>query len=470
MRYSICLATLLGAGLCLITNPAPAQTRAQQNTGEHWVATWGTALPLIPPIPGGRGARGGSGPGTAPNAPNAAAPNTATNAPTSNGPPNAQPAANQAQGGRGRRGGRGPSAPPTFDDQTVRMIVRASLGGQRLRVELSNMMSAQPVEVGAAHIGLHKGDGVIVAGSDRALTFGGSASFTMQPGMLVVSDPVDLEVAPLAELAVSLYLPHDTGMPTTHLLGLHTAYISKGNMTGAGTMPEPTNMTSYTWLSGVDVLAPADAYTVVAFGDSITDGQGSTRDRDKMWAGVLAARLNANKATRHVAVINEGIGGNQVLRDAFGAAGVAALSRLDRDVFARPGVKLVILLEGINDMTIRGGTDAPGALTAEEMIWGYRELIARCHEHGIKVVGATVTPDRGIRMSTERGEGIRQKVNEWIRAKGNFDAFVDFDAAIRDPQNPTLVKAEFDSGDHIHPSDAGYEVMGNAIDLRLFGK
>jgi lysophospholipase L1-like esterase len=274
-------------------------------------------------------------------------------------------------------------------------------------------------------------------------------------------------VPALSELAVSLYLPGDTGTPTTHQLGLHTSYISKGNTTAATTMPDPAKMYGYVWLSSVDVAAPADAFTIVALGDSITDGQATTTDADRAWPALLARRLNRNPATQHVAVVNQGISGNQVLHD---GAGVAALARFDRDVLSRPGVRWVILLEGINDINLQGSADGPDALTPEELIAGYRQIIERCHIHGIKVVGATVMPEEGVWIATARTEQVRQAVNRWIRTKGNFDAVVDFDAVVRDPQKASAVKPEFDPGDHIHPNDAGNQAMADAFDLAIFRK
>ncbi|PWU01447.1 MAG: GDSL family lipase [Terriglobia bacterium] len=344
------------------------------------------------------------------------------------------------------------------------MIVHTSLGGSRLRIELSNTIGAQPVEIGAAHIALHKSDGATVEGTDRVLTFSGSSSFILPPGVLAVSDPVDLDLPPLSDLAVSLYLPHDTGPPTNHNVGLHTAYISKGDVTAAQRMPEPATTFAYAWLAGIQVAAPADAFTIVALGDSITDGFATTRDANRAWPTLLAQRLNTNKATRHVAVVNQGISGNQVLRD---GAGVSALARLDRDVLSQPGVRWVILLEGINDINIRGRTDGSNALTSNELIWGYRQIVTRCHAQGIKVIGATIMPEEGVPTASERGEEIRQAVNQWIRAKGNFDAVVDFDAVVRDPERPVRLKPEFDPGDHIHPNDAGNQAMADAFDLSL---
>ena len=257
----------------------------------------------------------------------------------------------------------------------------------------------------------------------------------------------------------------DTGAPTSHTVGLHTAYIAKGDVTGSPTMPDATTMFAYAWLAGVDVLAPAGASSVVAFGDSITDGYATSRDADRAWPALLAKRLNANQATRNIAVVNEGISGNQVLRD---GAGVSALARFDRDVLSRLGVKWVILLEGINDINFRGRLDGPNALTSDELIWGYRQIIARSHAHGIKVIGATIMPEEGVPTASERGEEIRQTVNRWIRAKGNFDAVVDFDSVVRDRERPVRIKPEFDPGDHIHPNDKGNQAMADVFDLNVF--
>ena len=409
------LRTVAIAALCAVAM-LPAQSGL-----DSWVTTWTTAQQLIAPT----------------------------------GPPRAPR----------QKGPEASNLPASLADQTVRMVAHVSLGGRRARVELSNMLNAQPLEIGAAHLATAKARGEIVEGTDRVLTFGGSASFTIPPGAIAVSDPVELEVAPLADLAVSLYLPRDTGAPANHTVGLHTAYVSKGNVTSSGSMPEPTTMFAYAWLAGIDVAASRDAYTVVALGDSITDGFATTRDANMAWPTLLAKRLKENKSTQHVAVVNQGISGNQVLRD---GAGISALARLDRDVLTRPGVKWVILLEGINDINLRTRPNGPNPLTPEELIWGYRQIIERCHARGIKVIGATLTPAEGVPTYSEHGEEVRVAVNNWIRAKGNFDAVVDFDAILRDGERPARVKAEGDSGDHIHPNDAGNQMMADAFDLRVF--
>jgi lysophospholipase L1-like esterase len=470
------LLVVTAAGFGLLTPDAHAQKSNKSANSDHWVSTWATAQQLMPAPAGGFGGRGGPGPGPSANpggrnAPAAPANPGAANPPAPSAPGGGATAQAAQNAARGPQGGRAnpnrTNLPPTLSDQTIRMPFRVSLGGTRLRVEISNMASAQPLEVGAAHVGVYKGSGAIAPGTDRALTFSGNASVIVPPGALALSDAVNLNVAPLSDLAVSLYLPRDTGAPTTHNVGLHTSYISKGNVTGNETMPEPAATTAYVWLSSVDVLAPKDAYTIVALGDSITDGYSTTTDADKAWPTLLARRLSMNKATQHVAVVNQGISGNQVLRD---GAGISALARFDRDVLSRPGVKWVVLLEGINDINIRGRVDGPNALSSDELIAGYRQLIDRCHMYGIKIIGATIMPDEGIPTATERAEGVRQAANRWIREKGHFDAVVDLDAAIRDPQRPSRVKQEYDSGDHIHPNDAGNQAMADAFDLTLFKK
>jgi lysophospholipase L1-like esterase len=355
--------------------------------------------------------------------------------------------------------------PEALNDQTVRMVVHTSIGGHRLRVELSNAMSGESLEIGAAHIAVRDTESAIVPGTDRTLTFSGKPSCTLRPGVLLYSDPTDLDVAPLSDLAVSIYLPHNTGLPTNHSLGMHTAYISKGNTAGEKSMPEPTPTRAYLWLSAVDVTAPADGFAVVALGDSITDGQGTTVDTNRNWAAVLAGRLAANRGTSHAAVLNQGVAGNQLLRD---GAGVSALARFDRDVLSRSGVKWLVIFEGINDISLHGQIDSADPLTSEDLIDGYRQLIARAHTFGIRVVGATITPQEGTRLGTQNADSIRNAVNQWIRTGGAFDAVVDLDAAVRDQNHPSRLRAEFDSGDHIHINDAGNEAMANAFKTAIF--
>jgi lysophospholipase L1-like esterase len=400
----------------------------------HWVSTWSTAQDLAP---------------TVPDIP--VVPPTVTR-------PNFS----------GQRGG-GPQTdvPTTLADQTIRMVVHTSTGGSQVRVELSNAIGKNPVMFGAVHVALRKAASEIVDGTDRSVTFGGRPTVTVGPGVLVVSDPVDLRVDPMVDLAVSLYLPNDTGAPTTHILGLHAGYVSKGDATSAKSMPEPSVTYSYLWLSSLDVMATADSFAVVALGDSITDGFKTTRDADQAWPTLLAKRFSTDKATAHLSVLNEGISGNEVLRD---GAGISALARFDRDVLSRPGVKWLIVLEGINDINLHGQVVGPEALTPEQLIFGYEQIIHRAHTYGIKVVGATVIPDEGVWLATPVGEATRQAVNDWIRNSHAFDAVVDLDAATRDSDHPTRIRADYDSGDHIHPNDLGNQAMADKVDLAVFTK
>jgi len=394
-----------------------------QGQNEHWVATWATAHRASPPLA-----------------------SSAVGQPFT--------AAQQAQFG--------------FNNQTIRMIAPVSIGGRRVRVQLSNAFGTMPLKLGAVHVALRAKDSAIAPGSDRALTFSGQPSFTIPPGASALSDPVDLDVPPLGELAVSVYVPEAAGPPTIHTAGLHTTYISKsGDATAQPSIEDGITTQSWYWLSNIQVLAPADVSAIVAFGDSITDGARSTPDADRSWPSRLARRLAANRETAHIAVLNQGIGGNRVLRD---NTGVNALARFDEDVLSPAGVKWLIVLEGINDIGqgARANALPENAVTAAELIAAHRQMIERAHLRGIKVMGATLTPYGGAGYSSEKGESIRDAVNTWIRTSGAFDAVVDFEAATRDPKNPKQFRPEFDSGDHLHPSDAGYQAMADAIDLTIF--
>jgi lysophospholipase L1-like esterase len=424
-------------------------TSAQSNLAkqDNWVPTWATAQQLVrtpPPV--------------------------FTQAPT---PPALAPSGLAATSTSAQRG-RGPAGAAfrvtTLSNQTVRMVVRSSIGGRRARVKLSNAFASTPVVVGAAHLARRGTGPSIVPGSDRALTFSGKASVTMMPGVVVVSDPVDIEVPALGDLAISLYVASDTGAPTAHATALHTTYVSaEGDFTGQSEFPVAGTTQQYYWISSVEVAAPGDAAAIVAFGDSITDGSRSTPETNNSWPALLAARLGADKAAANIAVINEGIGGNRLFTDAAGLAGVSALARLDRDVFSHPGVKWLMILEGINDIGTLGAANPPAEpISKDDLIWVFQQVIDRAHAHGIRVVGCTLTPYEGAGYARENGEAIRAAVNQWIRTSGAFDAVVDFEAATRDPNNPKRFKPEFDPGDHLHPNDAGYKAMADAVDLSIF--
>lgn len=371
-----------------------------------------------------------------------------------------------------------PGLPPAIalENQTVRMVVKPTLGGERLRIRLSNAFGNSPLTIGSVHIALAKQGAEIVSGSDRNVTFAGNASVTIPPGAPVLSDPVELKVPAFAEIAVSLYLPGSVSGSSMHFWAQHDTYISgTGDFSSKEEIPNATTRTSWYWLSDVEVWAADDVAAVVALGDSITDGVGAKQGEYSDWPDTLASRLSAEGKAQKLAVINEGIGGNRILHD---GAGVSALARLDRDVLAQPGVVSVILLQGINDIgwphlkpKSPDGTrpkDPPfanEAVTADDLIEGQKQIIERAHEHGIRVYGATLTPFEGADYYSTEGEAMRQKVNQWIRTGGAFDGVFDFDAAVRDPNHPSQFRDGYHSGDHLHPSAAGFKAMAEAVDL-----
>ena len=357
----------------------------------------------------------------------------------------------------------------TLNNQTVRMIARSSVGGRGVRIQLSNAFGNKTVEIGGANIALRTKESATVPASNRQLLFGKQRAVVIPPGAVVVSDPVpDLNIPPLTDLAISLYLPHDTGAPTQHMFGLHTAYISGQvsgpvDFTAAPEIKDAVTTTSYFWLSAVLVLAPARTGVIAAFGDSITDGDQSTPDTNSMWPAVLAGRLIGNKATAHLALVNEGIAGNRVLSDNGTIGGAAALARFNRDVLSLPGLRWVMVLEGINDIGRPGPTGHNP--TAEDLINGHRQLIAAAHMHGVHIAGCTLTPRHGTQPGPN--EDVRQALNRWIRNGGEYDAVIDFEAAVRDPAHPT----DFREGlyaDGVHPNDAGYKLMAQSMDLSIF--
>ncbi len=356
-------------------------------------------------------------------------------------------------------------APQDIADQTVRMIVHTSIAGKKLRLELEDAFGKSLVSIGNAHVAIRTTGSSIDPATDRQLTFGGSKSVDIRPGMVIVSDPFDLDVKPMSDLAVSLYVVKSEGAPTIHTPGLHTAYISKGDTSAASSMEDATTNTSYVWLRSLDVAAPAGSFAIACLGDSITDGFQTSVDKDQAWPTLLAKRFGEKKTGPRISVINEGISGNQVLRD---GAGVSALARLDRDVLSEPGVRWIVLLEGINDINLHGQVTGPNALTAEDLIRGDRQIIARAHMQNIKVVGATLTPEEGVWLSGPVGEATRLKLNQWIRTSGEFDAVVDFDAAVLDKSHPARIRPDFNPGDNIHPNDIGNAAMANAFNLAAF--
>jgi lysophospholipase L1-like esterase len=365
---------------------------------------------------------------------------------------------------------------PVFENQTVRMVVKPTIGGQRLRVRFSNAFGTAPLKIGSAHVALSSKGAAIVPESDRALTFGGRSSVNIPAGAPILSDSIDLKVLPFEEVAVSVYIPEKTPSSSVHFWAQHDSYVSEaGDFTGNPDIPNATTKTSWYFLADVEVWASDQTAAVITLGDSITDGVGAKQGEHSDWPDLLADRIAKAKSGVTLSVVNEGIGGNRILHD---GAGVSALSRFDRDVLAQPGVSNLIVLEGINDLgfphlkpRLPDGTtlkDLPfthEVVSAQDLIIGLKQIIDRAHQHGIRVFGATLTPFEGADYYSEEGEAGRQAVNQWIRTGGAFDAVFDFDAAVRDPNHPSQFRDGYHSGDHLHPSAIGYKAMADAIDL-----
>jgi len=378
-----------------------------------------------------------------------------------------------------------------FRNQTLRLIVHSSTGGTRVRIKISNTFGDHPLVIGGAHIALRADVADIDPSSDRMLKFEGKSSTTIAAGSIAVSDPVLLEVPALSDLAVSLFLPQSTEAKTLHVLALQTSYVSEtGDSTANVKFPVSEKIHTWPFLTGVDVEVSAHGAAIVAFGSSLTDGDGTESDSNGRWPDVLAQRLQKSfDGKAELGVLNEGIIGNRLLNDSpvdaaggrFGSVlGQAGLARFDRDVLTESGVKYVIVGLGINDIAMPGSlTPATDGVKAESIIAGYRQLISRAHQKGIRIIGTTNPPfensflDLGppgppITFYTPEKESVRQKVNAWIVSSGEFDGVVDLDAVVRDPSRPTQLLPNYDSGDHLHPNNAGCRAEGSAFPVALF--
>jgi lysophospholipase L1-like esterase len=375
--------------------------------------------------------------------------------------------------------GAAPAGPPpsasttSLSGQTLRLVVHASVGGSRVRIRISNEMGSVPLNIGAARIALRSSGAVTVAGTDRQLLFGGRTSVTIAAGAAVLSDGADFNLPPFADLAVSLYLPGAVRLTTLHNAALQTSYVSTaGDRSALQSLPVQRTIGTWPFLTEVDVSGPYSGLSalqsVVALGDSITDGQASTANANQRWPDMLARRLQLEGGVAgNIGVANRGISANSLLKDYPEAmlAGQRALLRFDRDVAATSGVRWMIALIGINDIVYSSGSKP---IPVESLINGHQQLIAKARARGIRPIGATLTPFEGHGYYTAARENVRKRFNDWLRAASAYDAVVDFDLALRDPARPTRLRNTYDSGDHLHPNNAGYQAMAQAVPIGLF--
>lgn len=362
-------------------------------------------------------------------------------------------------------------AAPGFANCTLRQKLRVSIGGQKIRLRFSNAFGDAPLTIDAAQVAFAANDAAIQPETGHTLTFAGANAVTIQPGAMVISDPVDLELSPMADLAVTLHTQNAPADITGHPGSRTTSYLAHGGeAVDAADLTGAARTDHWYFLTGIDVFTDHPAAAIAILGDSITDGRGSTTNGNDRWPDQLSRRLRANPATENVAVLNLGIGGGRILRHGLGPS---ALSRLDRDIIAQPGVRWLVIFEGVNDLgtavTARAKGRPEAGATAADLIAAFDQMILRAHDHGIRVYGATITPFGGFKSyDTPASEADRQTVNQWIRTSGKFDGVIDFDALARDPKNPLHLAPAIDGGDHLHPSAAGYKIMAEDISLDLF--
>jgi len=373
--------------------------------------------------------------------------------------------------------GTAPAGPPpaasalAFNNQTLRLIAHASIGGNRVRVRLSNEMGSTALQIGAAWIGVVDADADLIAGTNRQLTFGGRTGVAIAAGAPLLSDPIDLFVPAQADLAVSLYLPGNVTAATVHDAAYQTSFVSSaGNYAATAALPVANGLYSWPFLTEIDIASTIPAGALVALGDSLTDGAFSSGNGNHRWTDCLARRLQAElpAGSLPVGVVNRGLGGNRLLGDASNTplAGKDALERFDRDVLATAGVRYLAVLLGINDIVNAASAGLP--TLAGDIAAGYMQLIARARTRGILALGATLPPFEGFVWYATARDNVRQQVNAWIRGAGAFDAVLDFDAAVRDPAQPGRLLAAYDGGDHLHMNDLGYEAVAASVPLGIF--
>jgi lysophospholipase L1-like esterase len=353
---------------------------------------------------------------------------------------------------------------PGLSHNTLRQVVRVSLGGDRLRARFSNEFGTSPVALNAVHIATSAGGSAIDPDTDRALRFDGELQITIEPGAAITSDPFQFALEPQTNVAITIHFGDTSPDVTGHPGSRTTSYLLSGNEASSADLSGAVWTDHWYIISGIDVVATEPAAAIVVLGNSVTDGRGSGTNKQNRWPDELARRLQENPATRHVAVLNMGIGGNCVLCDCLGPT---ALSRFERDVIRQSRVRWLIILEGINDIGQAEGAEAAAAV-AGDLIAAYEQMIDRAHAEGIRVCGATLFPFGGSFYDTADREAARKMVNEWIRSSGRFDAVIDLDVALRDPENLLRLLPAADTGDHLHPNETGHWMIAEAVDLTLF--
>ena len=356
-----------------------------------------------------------------------------------------------------------PEKRPDLSDRTLRQVVRISTGGNRIRLRLYNEMSTRPLLLGAVHVALAGANGETLPGTDRVVTFNQAQGATIPARAPLLSDPIAMPVKPLARLAISIHLPQGAPDATVHSYSAATGWTAPGDQTAATSLTDATTLGPRVIITGVEVENRNPARTIVALGDSITDGVRATPDSDRRWPDLLAERLQRGGMTL-TGVANAGISANRLLSE---GDGYNALARFDSDVLAVPGVSHVVILEGVNDLGAAARDQQP-MLPPAAIIGAYRQMIARAHDRGVKVILATILPYKGAGYWSAAGEASRVAINDWIRTSGEADGYVDLAQAIADPADPARMAKAYDVGDALHPNDAGFRVMADAIDLSLF--
>jgi len=351
---------------------------------------------------------------------------------------------------------------PGLADNTLRQIVFTSIGGQQLRLRLSNEFGDGPVTMNTVHVARSTGTNAIDAATDTALTFAGAGCVTIQAGQAVFSDPFAFNLPPLTKVAITIAFGAAPAGITGHPGSRTTSYLAAGNVAAAASLSGAVSTEHWYYITGIDVVADTATAAVVTLGDSITDGRGTTTDANNRWPDGLSRRLQANAATTKIAVLNQGIGGNAVVS---GGLGPTATQRFARDVLGMRGVRWVIVFEGVNDI---GGSSSSGQAVATNLINAFTQFVDMAHAAGLKAYGVPITPFGGSMYDSADHQTARATVNDWIRGSGKFDAVIDLDAAVRDTANPMNLAAAYDTGDHLHLNPAGYQKMADAIDLALF--